>query len=377
VRRTFVRIKRCKGFLGALAILLFCSTLSTSQGQPAGTSVKKAGGLILRLDGGVPFYKTWLQQDAVWIITDEERAAFKLLKNDEERDRFVDAFWARRNPTPDSFDNPNKDEHYRRIVYANDHFGTRIPGWKSDRGRMYVMFGPPDEIESYLTRAQDKTPSEDPSSYPLEVWHYRYLEGIGEDVVLEFVDVCKCGEYNMAMTPARDKDVRTSSAKGLGDRSWGRLEGGDLQIFVGLVNPPKVRFKELEEKAIGDLKWKGLPFEVRTDTVKATDVTSVVPITIGFKKRDVNFVEKDGLRRATVNILGRVTTLTGRVAEMFETTLTVDPPSGEESDLSTASDTLVKTLALRNGRYRIEIAAEEAGSDRWGRWVGSVKVGDQ
>jgi GWxTD domain-containing protein len=136
-----------RGFLIALAMLLWCSTFSTSQGQPPGASQKKAG--VLKIDGGVPPYKTWLEQDVVWIITDEERAAFKLLQNDEERDIFVEAFWARRNPTPDSFDNAFKDEHYRRIVYANEHFGTAIPGWKSDRGHIYIVYGPPDGIESH------------------------------------------------------------------------------------------------------------------------------------------------------------------------------------------------------------------------------------
>ena len=172
--------KRQVGIAVVLTILWSCSTLSTSQAQPSCAGQNKAR--VLKLDGEVPPFEAWLQQDAVWIITDEERAAFKLLQNDEERDTFIEAFWARRNPTPDSFDNAYKDEHYRRIVYANDHYGTGIPGWKSDRGRLYIMYGPPDEIESYSTRTQDKTPGVDPSSYPLEVWHYRYLEGIGEDV---------------------------------------------------------------------------------------------------------------------------------------------------------------------------------------------------
>lgn len=362
--------KRHGGIAVVLAILFSCSTLSTSQARPRGISQKKAG--VLKLDGDISYSRGWLQQDVIWIITDQERAAFKLLQNDEERDNFIEAFWARRNPTPDSFDNAYKDEHYRRIVYANTHYDTRIPGWKSDRGRMYIMYGPPDEVESYPTRAQDKTPGVDPSSYPLEVWHYRYIEGIGEDVVLEFVDACKCGEYSMPMTLARDKDARSYPTKGL-DSVLRLAPSG--QPFVGFANTPRIKFKGLEEKVNAQLGWKTLPFEVSTDSIKATDVTSLVSIAITFRNHDITFAEKDGSRPAGLNIFGRVTTLTGHVAEAFEATLKVDASIRPESGSSAATTTFVKTLALRNGRYRIGIAAQEGNGDRWGTWVQGVKSG--
>jgi GWxTD domain-containing protein len=363
---------RHRGFAVVLAILLSCPRLSTSQARPAGTGQKKAG--VLKLDEGVPYSKGWLQQDVIWIITDEERAAYKLLQNDEERDNFIEAFWARRNPTPGSFDNPYKDEHYRRIVYANRHFGTHVPGWKSDRGRIYIMYGPPDEIESYATRSQDNTPGVDPSSYPLEVWRYRYLEGIGEDVVLEFVDACRCGEYGMPMTLARGKDARIYAAKGLSSLLEGRIEPSDPQVFVGIVKTPKIKFKGLEDKLNTKPNWKTLPFEVGTDFVKATDVTCLVPITIVFRNHDLVFAEEDGSRRGELEVFGRVTTLTGRVVEVFEATVKFNS-EGLESG-SSAAATLVKTLALRNGHYKIEIAAQEGDSrDRWGTWARGLVVG--
>jgi GWxTD domain-containing protein len=367
--------RRHGGIAVVLAILFSCSTLSKSLEQPAGAGEKKSR--VLKVDGDPPTYKTWLQQDVIWIITEEERAAFKLLQNDEERDNFIEAFWARRNPTPDSFDNPYKDEHYRRIVYANSHYGTRIPGWKNDRGRMYIMYGPPDEIESYPTIVQDNTPGVDPSSYPLEVWHYQYLDGIGEDVVLEFVDACKCGEYSMPTTPAREKDVRSYSAKGLESLLRGRLAPSTLQPSVGIANAPRIKFKSLEEKLNARPTWKTLPFEVSTDSVRATDLTSLVPITITFRNHDITFVGKDGSRPAELNVFGRLTTLTGRVAEVFEATLKVGASIGPDSVSGAATTTFVKTLALRNGRYRIEIAAQQGNGDRWGTWTRGVKVGGQ
>ena len=91
-------------------------------------------------------YRKWLNEDVAYIITDEERAAFKRLATDDEREEFVEQFWLRRDPSPDTTENEFKEEHYRRIAYANDRFSSGIPGWKTDRGRMYIMYGPPDEI---------------------------------------------------------------------------------------------------------------------------------------------------------------------------------------------------------------------------------------
>jgi len=201
-------LDRRRGFLIVFAVLLSFPTLCRAQGQAGGTKTKRSGG-ALKLDGGVPPYKAWLEQDVVWIITDQERAAFKLLQNDEERDNFIEAFWDRRNPTPDSFDNPFKDEHYRRIVYANEHFGTTAPGWKSDRGRTYILFGAPAGVHYPSGRAQgERSEGGDALSLPLEVWHYRYIEGLGQDIDLEFVDACRCGEFKMRIT--RDGEVRTA-----------------------------------------------------------------------------------------------------------------------------------------------------------------------
>src|ERR1039457_6095770 len=118
-------------------------------------------------------YRKWLNEDVAYIITDEERTAFKRLQTDEERDQFIEQFWLRRDPTPDTTENEFKEEHYRRIAYANEHYGSGVPGWKTDRGKIYILYGPPDKIESH--------PGER-TTYPFQTWRYRYLEGIGSDV---------------------------------------------------------------------------------------------------------------------------------------------------------------------------------------------------
>src|SRR5208282_3873540 len=162
-------------------------------------------------------YKKWLDEDVVYIISDEERKAFKQLSNDEERDQFIEAFWQRRDPTPDTEENEFKEEHYRRIEYANEHFAAGIPGWKSDRGRIYIMYGPADEIESHVGGGTYTRPMEEgggeTSTFPFEDWRYRYLEGIGQEVIIEFVDTCMCGDFHMTLDRS-EKDALLHTPNG-------------------------------------------------------------------------------------------------------------------------------------------------------------------
>ena len=155
-------------------------------------------------------YRKWLNEDVVFIITDEERAAFKQLQTDEEREQFIENFWLRRDPTPDTVENEFKEEHYRRIAYANEHYASGIPGWKTDRGRIYITYGPPDEIEDHSSGGFYERPPEEgggeTSTYPFQEWRYRYIEGIGNNVIIEFVDPTMSGEFHMTMDPS-EKDA--------------------------------------------------------------------------------------------------------------------------------------------------------------------------
>src|SRR3954468_13794132 len=122
-------------------------------------------------------YKKWLNEDVVYIITDEERQAWKRLATDEEREQFIEQFWLRRDPTPDTAENEFKEEHYRRIAYANEHYAAGMPGWKTDRGRIYITFGPPTSIDSHpMGGPYQRSPEEGGGStttFPFEVWRYR------------------------------------------------------------------------------------------------------------------------------------------------------------------------------------------------------------
>ena len=148
-------------------------------------------------------YKTWLNEEVPYIISDDERKAFMTLSNDEERESFIENFWLRRNPNPDSPENEFREEHYRRIAYANEHFAAGKPGWKTDRGHIYIAYGAADSIDSHPSGGMYERPMEEgggeTSTFPFEVWHYRYLEGIGENIDIEFVDTCQCGDYHFTI----------------------------------------------------------------------------------------------------------------------------------------------------------------------------------
>src|ERR1700686_2972897 len=155
-------------------------------------------------------FKTWLNEDVIYIISPEERTAFLQLETNEEREQFIEQFWLRRSANPDMPDNDFKEEHYRRIAYANEHYASGIPGWKTDRGRTYIVYGPPDEIESHPSGGTYERPFEEgggsTSTYPFEKWRYRYIDGIGNNVEIEFVDTTMSGEYHMTMDPS-EKDA--------------------------------------------------------------------------------------------------------------------------------------------------------------------------
>jgi GWxTD domain-containing protein len=350
-------------------------------------------------------YKKWLNEDVVWIISDEERAAFKQLSNDEERDNFIEAFWQRRDPTPDTEENEYKEEHYRRIAYANEHFAAGIPGWKTDRGRMYIMYGPADEVDSHPSGGSYERPMEEgggeTSTFPFEDWRYRYLEGIGQEVIIEFVDTCMCGDYHMTIDRSEKDALKTTPNAGLtlyeqmgmsskADRfSGGGLEQlgqgpnsasqqtkqfDRLEQFAKLQAPPPVKFKDLEEIVNTKLITNLMPFDVRSDFVKVTGDTVLVPITIQVKYRDITFSNKDGVQRGTVNIFGRVSTLTGRIVQTFEDTAQVDVPAELLPRTAENSSVYWKALPLRPGRYKVEIAVKDVNGDRKGLWSRGIVV---
>jgi len=376
--------------------------------RPVPEKQRKANAKALKIELSKT-YRKWLDEDVRWIITDEEKSAFMQLSNDEERDQFIEAFWQRRDPTPDTEENEFKEEHYRRIAYANEHYAAGIPGWKTDRGRTYIVFGPADEIDSHPSGGSYERPMEEgggqTSTFPFETWRYRYLEGIGQEVMIEFVDSCMCGDYHMTMDRSEKDALKYTPNAGLtlyeqmgmSSKASRFTNGGleqlgsspfnkDLQTkqfdrleqFAKLQAAPAVKFKDLEEVVRHKITVNLMPFDVRADFVKVTSDTVLVPVTIQIKNRDVTFQNKDGVERGTVNIFGRVTTLTGKIVQTFEDTVQVDVPVELLPKTAENASVYWKALPLRISfnRYRLDIVVKDVNGDRTGTWSHAIEIPD-
>ena len=349
-------------------------------------------------EAGSRALRKWLDEDVSYIITNEERAAFKALKTDEEREQFIEQFWLRRDPTPDTIDNEYKEDHYERIAYANERFASGIPGWKTDRGRIYILYGKPDEIESHPSGGTYDRPIEEgggtTSTFPFEIWRYRYIEGIGNEVLLEFVDPSMSGEYRMTIDPSEkdallhvpgagltfdeqflgiDKSQRLTNANGA---SLGNALGNTsrnnpfdrLQLMANIFKPPEIKFKDLEAIVTTKLSYNLLPFRFRTDFVRVTEDSVLTPITILMQNKDLAFQEQEGIHRAVVNVFGKITGITGRVAPggIFEDTISQDIPDALFKQQLDGGSIHQKVIPLRPGLYKLDLVLKDIHSGNVG-----------
>ncbi|MCC7499713.1 MAG: GWxTD domain-containing protein [Bryobacterales bacterium] len=350
-------------------------------------------------------YRKWLNEDVAYIITDEERAAFKRLNTDEEREQFIEQFWLRRDPTPDTAENEFKEEHYRRIAYANERFASGIPGWKTDRGRIYITFGPPDEIESHPSGGSYERPFEEgggtTSTYPFEQWRYRWIEGVGSDIIIEFVDPTMTGEYRMTMDPS-EKDallmvpgagLTLMEQMGLADKAdrFSRTDGTRLgtgtmplpnrmneferlEQYVKLQKAPPVKFKDLEAVVSSSIRYNTLPMEVRTDFIRMTNSTIYTNITLQFDRKDLQFQNKDNISKAVVNIYARITSMSRRVVNTFEDVVAIETNSAFLQQASQGVSVYQKSIPLAPGTYRLNVVAKDVTGGNMVNYEQALKV---
>jgi GWxTD domain-containing protein len=335
-------------------------------------------------------WKKWLNEDVVYIITDEEKQAFKRLKTDEERQQFVEQFWLRRDPTPDTEENEFKEEHYRRIAYANDHYASGIPGWKTDRGMIYIKYGPADEVDSHPSGGSYERPYEEgggeTSTYPFETWRYRYIDGIGTNIMIEFVDTTMSGEYHISTDP-EEKDallyvpgagLTQMEQMGMASKTqrFQRTDGTHLgtgnqplpesmneftrlEQNAKLYKAPAIKFKDLESAVNSTIRYNTLPMHVRADYIRITDSTVLTSLTLQFKNNDLQYATKDKVAKATVNLYGRITSLTRRPVNWFEDTISMEVPSEMLQQAMSGSRVYSKSIPLAPGTYRLNIVAKD------------------
>src|SRR6202142_2102096 len=372
------------------------------QDQPSQQDAKKAKkdrqkrdkDLYNELDSA---YKKWLNEDVIYIISSEERSSFLHLSTNEERESFIENFWQRRNPDPDSPENTFKEEHYRRIAYVNEHFSSGIPGWKTDRGRIYIMWGPADEVQSHPSGGSyDRPASEgggETSTYPFEDWRYRYLEGIGENVEIEFVDPTMSGEYKLTMDPS-EKDALlyvpgagltemesmglanktsrfnntdgTHLAQPLGMTPETMNEFSRLDLYAKIQQAPPVKFKDLEAVVTSRLVRDQVAFDYRWDYLRITSDTILVPISIQIPNKQLSFQEKNGIQSATMNLFARITTLSGRNVKTFEDPIVHDIPNSLLQQSLKGFSIYQKAVPLSPGLYRLDIVVKDVNSGNVG-----------
>src|SRR5213080_4210954 len=367
---------------------------STSPQKLTKEQKKKMGRALKELDAQ---YKQWLNEDVTYIISPDERNAFLQLDTNEEREQFIEQFWLRRSSNPDLPENDFKEEHYRRIAYANEHYASGIPGWKTDRGRMYIMWGPADEVESHPTGGTYDRPMEEgggsTSTYPWETWRWRYLEGIGENIILEFVDPSGSGEYHLTMDPSEkdallhvpgaglslmesmgmaskaDRFTRsdgTNLPTTMGGQPASMNEFNRLELYAKVNKPPEVKFKDLEAVVTSRIVRDQVHFNWRTDYLKVTNDTVLVPVTIQIPNSQLSFQSKDGIHSATMNIFMRVSTLTGRVVQTQEDPVSKDFPDSLFQQSLKLHSIYQKAIPLRPGLYRLDMVIKDVQSGNIG-----------
>src|ERR1051326_482878 len=266
-------------------------------------SEKKKKAAKLSKEGSA--YMKSLDEEMPWIITEEERAAFKLLSNDEEREKFIEHIWDMRDPTPGTVENEFRDEYYRRVMYANERFSAGIRGSKTDRGRIYIVYGPPDEIESHPSGGTYDYPQNQgggsTQTYPFELWRYRYIANVGSDVTIEFVDPCMCGDYHMTMDP-NEKDAQAHLPSG--QRRLQNAQKDNSRIFEALERYAKLnrqpKFPELQTIVRHRINYHDMPFAVLTNYVKATSNVTLVPLTLQVKNEDMTYKSENGVARGEI-----------------------------------------------------------------------------
>jgi GWxTD domain-containing protein len=345
-------------------------------------------------------YKDWLDKDVSYIITDEERKAFKKLQTDDERERFIEEFWRRRDPDPDTDENEFREEYYERIAYANENFASGVPGWRTDRGRIYIMYGKPDEKESHPSGGTYERESYEgggqTSTYPFERWFYRYLPGVGSGIEIEFVDPTGSGEYRIARNPD-EKDAllmipgagltmaeelglgtkadRIANVNGIGNKSYQREQDSPfarMQLLTDLMRPPQIKFNDLASAVNTPvIEDNPLNFDVRVDFFRQSDERVITAFTIQTENQNLVFQDSGGLQTAQLNIFGKITHVSGRRAGNFEDPVITRATTEELNEAKGRKSAYQKAVALAPGRYRVDVIVRDVASGATGvRHVG-------
>jgi GWxTD domain-containing protein len=376
------------------------SASSSQQAQPRPQQKqKKKASKELGFD-----HADWLNSEVPYIITPDERAAFLRLGTNEEREQFIEHFWQVRNPDPDLGENSFKEEHYRRIAYANERFSSGVPGWRTDRGHIYILWGPPDEIESHPTGGTYDRPmwqgGGSTTTYSWELWRYHHLEDIGDNIELEFVDPSGSGEFHLARDPG-EKDA-LAHVPGAGRSSSELMNGGSkaqrfanssgatlpvpmgavpanmgefesLDRYFRVMRPPE-HLKDLTAMVSSRLIHSPMRIDYGVDYLRVTNDSVLVPITLQIANREMAYRDNKGVQSATLNLYARVSTPSGRIVQTFEEAISRDVPASLFQKTLEQSSIFQKAVPLRPGLYRLDVVVKDLESGNVGAIETALRV---
>lgn len=338
-------------------------------------------------------YKDWVEKDVDYIITKEEKKAFKALVTDEERENFIENFWRRRDPDPDTEENEYREEYYERIAYANEHFTSGIPGWKTDRGRIYITFGKPDGKETHPSGGSYTRPMHEgggsTTTYPFETWFYRHIDGVGDGIEIEFVDPTGTGEYRIARSPD-EKDAmkmipnagltlaeelglssKADRIHGMNNSAYGREQDQPfrrMEIIANLQRPPQVKFNDLQASLTdsGLIDNNPLDFGLRVDFFRQSDDRVVTTFTIQTENKELVFEDVGGIQMARMNVFARITSVSNKRTGIFEDSITTDSSPEQINEARQRKSVYQKAYTLTPGTYKVDVVVRDVASGNRG-----------
>jgi len=343
------------------------------------------------------YFDKWLNEDVIYIITDDERAVFEDLSTPEEKENFIEQFWFRRDPDPRTPTNEYKTEHYRRLAYVNEKYSVGMPGWKSDRGRIYIIHGPPAQVEAHPTGGQYQRPTWEgggwTQAYPWERWRYRHIEGIGDDVELEFVDRSMTGQYRLALNPEEKDALLQMGTHGatlaeiydlelkrdrpyinpLNRENWNYLKRQrDMPFeryltYARVQGAKEVKYTDLQELVKINVTYEKIPFDVRIDYFRLNDAQVLAPITVEVHDKDLTFQAREDSYMAELAVYGIITSLSNQIVEEFEDELLTGYSADKVQTPGMGGALYQKVVILDNDtRYKLALVLKDLNSGNVG-----------
>jgi len=391
------KVKFAFRFAVTLSLFAICALTGFAQGDKGKDKEKPSQDISDKPRNVKPelkdAYKKWLNNDVPYIITGAEKKAFLALQTDEERENFIENFWRRRDPNPDTEENEFREEYYERVAYANEHYASGIPGWKTDRGRIYIAWGKPDEVESHPSGGAYDRPSYEgggsTTTYPFEVWFYRHLDGPGDGVEIEFVDPTGTGEYRIARDPfekdalknvpgagntaAEELGLQTRADRNMGIGATNYMRQQDmpfekLRIQTDLFRPPQVKFSDLQASLTDSpvIDSNPVDFNLRIDFFRQSEDRVITAFTVQAANRELQFQDSGGLKTAAMNIFGRITAVSGKRSGIFEDSVTTNATAEELVALRDRQSVYQKAIALSPGTYKVDVVVRDVNTGNKG-----------